>query len=184
MKIFLIGLLFPTLAFAIEGRFVFSGEVQSPSIIRHEVVYPGTEAGQARIAELMNLSYECKSALQFVKCTRVVDEEIPDVVKNYQPRFSEITFGTLKSYNPIYQGEDYVQYQADQEVFTPEKSYAPVKYTETADFTKVLVGDIQKGDFLGFFVEDNSIFHTTNFNVTESKWVFRTYGLEVKYTRQ
>lgn len=183
LKISFLFFLLPSFGFAAEGVFEFSNEVFVSQVSRVEIVYPESPQGQTRLEELINDGYVCPVALQFRRCRKIIEEStFPEKIKSYQPKFSQITFGPIKSLNTLYQGEGYTQYLADQDVYTSEQHYSPVKYIEMKDFTKVTVGDVNSYNYLGFVIGAEHILHTLDVTVTDSKWVFRTYSLEVKYT--
>ncbi len=168
-------LLFAT-AWAIEGHYVFRGDMQTLSTVRKETVYPSSIAGKERIEELRQEGYSCTSKLQFVQCTLSTD---PEELKNiYTPKVKDVVFGPLISLNTQYEGESLVQYEADQNVTVNGHSYSKATYYEFKNFVKISVGNADQGNYFSFVVGKNSIASIELVNKTESKWAYKTHWVE------
>lgn len=169
-------LLLITSAWGLEGHFVYQGEQQTISTVRKETIYTGSAQGKERLAELREEGYSCSPKLQFYQCTLSLEpESLKDV---FNPKAQDVVFGPIKALNTKYQGEGFLQYEADQTVMINGISFNKATYYELKEFVKVAVGTPDSGNYHSFIIGKNSLTSVEQKNQTESKWVYKTHWVE------
>lgn len=163
-------------AWGLEGHFTYQGEQQTLSTVRKETIYTGSAAGKERLLELRAEGYNCSPKLQFFQCTLSMEpESLKDI---FTPKAQDVIFGPVIALNTQYQGEGFIQYEADQNVIVNGTSYSKATYYELKEFVKVAVGNPDSSNYHSFIIGKNSIASVEQKNQTESKWVYKTHWVE------
>lgn len=170
-----------SLAGAVEGEFSYNGQYAVASSIRFETVYPASEVGKVRLAELQNEGYSCQSKLQFIQCHKLSESTagLPSELSKTLPSVETVTFGPVQAMDLISQGEDLAQFEAVQDVNVDGVAYSKVNYLESSDLVKATVGNpSDSSNYHSFIVNPDSVSVLDSIAKTESKWVYNVYHVE------
>lgn len=170
-----------SMAFAAEGTYQFSGQYNVVSSIRYETVYTPSESGKTRLAELQSDGYACQAKLQFVQCKKIFPSLpiLPESLSDLMPSAQNVTFGAVQSQELLSQGDDVSIYEVAQTIDVDGVMYDKAKYLESADISKITVGDPNDSmNYHSFIVYSNALAVFESVSKTESKWAFSTYLVE------
>ncbi len=94
------------------------------------------------------------------------------------PRVREVAFGPLQSLTTQFEGENLVQYEADQDVHINDLVFHKATYFEFKDFVKVTVGNQDSENYFSFVISNGSISSMESVQYAKSDSAYKTHWVE------
>ena len=166
---------------AVEGDFVFSGNMDVVQHRKIQVVPAMGEAQLSKIKDLKKQGYQCAIRGRFYKCTLFVNPpEWP--TKKTEADHLRIHFGKKLNKKMIAEGEVVVQFQVDQRVTVDGKVYNQSLYTiMDSGLEKVRVTNTETRESLYFLIEDKRVSSLQFPTESKSRFEWEEFMIAVHY---
>jgi hypothetical protein len=166
--------------FAIEGSFVPMGSHEVIQEMRVEVLDLRISNLQEKLHKLKADGYECDRRPTAYRCQKFMNPPQLHSSITVIPKRQEINFGPIQAQTPIADGDDFLQYLADQEVIIDGRTYVEASYIESSQIQKVTVGP-ESDEPVHFVIEKKGLSELHTYGMNKNRFSWTRYLVKVFY---
>lgn len=161
--------------FAFEGTFQATGEFDTIQEKRIEVIDSRSTKQMQKLESLKKKGFHCGKVGHFYKCKQFSENPSLDPsIKAFSKR-QIFEFGPMLSKEIIADGDDLLQYKAEQRITVDGVEYEEALYTETSRIKKIQIGLEKNQGSIYVIVSKDQIYELQKYKKTNSRFSWVEY---------